>query len=180
MRISPVNNCQIKSNKIFSLNQKNNTTEEISFKSKNIYLKGNISDINNNKFPDELYLNLDKVYKTFEDERSYQRWENFPKMLGDVLAKRCDYLELTKNAEYAGHGKNTKVYQGYPGTHYIDICESDKDENAISLELDWTKEYNELEAFFDGVPGRSFGAEYDMNQIRKGLPEILKKQGWIK
>ncbi len=157
-------------------------TDTISFMGKKAQFKGNLDQINDNEFPDDLYLNLDEVYKTFEQQKSYHRWEEFPFMLADLLAKRTDYLGLTDGAIGSSHSSSPTPSYGFPRTEYISVFESgEKDGKKLdkSYEFNWTREFHELEEFFKGKPGVP-GTENSMEEIKKGLPQILKKQGWVK
>ena len=149
-------------------------SSSISFGAKCISLEGRLEDINNNKFPDNLYLNLDEVYKTFENQRFYHRWEKFPEILGELLAKRTDYLGLTQDAEYSGTGSKPSFSYGYRRKEYISIHEPfEKTLNRRDIDFEWTRQYHELEDFFEKNA-------LSMENIKAGLPAILKKQGWIK
>jgi len=186
MKINAIQNYSV-SNKNYSkthstINSLSPLKEDtVSFSGKNILLNGTLNQVNDNNFPDDLYLDLDKVYETFEKQEFYHRWENFPLMLADLLAKRCNYLELTENATGIGYGSSPFESCGFQRTETISIseCCSDKQENIKSIKFDWTRECNELEEFFKGGED-SIGAENSMEEIKAGLPEILRKQGWIK
>lgn len=148
--------------------------DTVSFRGNTVYLKTNLSDINNNKFPDDLHLNLDQVYETFEKQQSYHRFEKFPFTLGELLAKRMNYLGLTENG-FCG-----SISSGSDGRN-INVMELDNTKKIEkSYEVNWTKEFEELQEFFEGGKNRLFGASDSMEEIKKGLPEILKKQHWIK
>lgn len=183
MRISPIANfyptkinTSITSNKnvISGNNSQNKQINNVSFAGNTVYLKGQLRNINKNDFPDELYLNLDKVYEQLENEdQTYHRWENFRFNLVELAAKRCNYLGITENAEGSSIGGS--IYDKVE----MSIFEHNKNEYRKCIDLEWTKEYKELENFFKG-PDYFMGAEDNMDLIKEGLPEILKKQGWIK
>ena len=122
------------------------------------------------------------MYKSFEKEKNtpYHRWENFPFILSNLIAKRCNYLGLTQCAKGSGFGSSPEYSYGYPRKEFLSINKYDKNENNISMELEWTREFNELKKFFKEDYINPYGAERDMDKIKKGLSEILKKQGWIK
>ena len=163
-------NNKIKMNNFYSAN----VNKSCSFASDTIHLTGRLADINDNEFPDELYLNMDDVYKKFETQRYYHRWEKFPFVLSDLLAKRCNFLGLTDVAKGSSVGSSPDVAYGYPRTEYIGVSEIfKKKKNALDIEFEWTREYHELDDFFEEN-------QYEMETIKKGLPEILRKQGWIK
>lgn len=182
MRISPIANFYptrintgITSNKnvISGYNSQNKQINNVSFAGNTVYLKGQLRDINKNDFPDELYLNLDNVYEKFENEdRTYHRWEKFRFDLVELAAKRCNYLGITENAKGSSIGQDKNTVE-------MSISEFGKKEYPKSIDLEWTKEYKELENFFKG-PKYFMGAEDNMDSIKEGLPEILKRQGWIK
>ena len=171
-KILPKKNFIANTNSVMSSKCTPSQSGKISFTGNTIYLTGNLKDINDKKFPDELYLDLDKDFETLENEdRTYHRWERFRFVLTKLAAKRCNYLGVTKNASGGSIGFfNNKVD--------MSIHELKNKEHPKSLELDWTNEYNELETFFKGSGWG--GAEDDMDLIKEGLPKILKKQGWIK
>lgn len=161
--------------------------DKVSFTGTHASFDGTLEHINKNEFPDDLYLNMDEVFAKFEKQRSYHRWEKFPFMLADLLAKRTNYLGLTDEAEGSALGTGSTPSYGFPRTRTISVAElGEKEDRKLdkSYTFNWTREYNELETFFKkGIAegGSSlFGAEDSMEQIREGLPKILKKQGWIK
>ncbi len=188
MKISPITNFKVINNQNVSKKQntfspfvKNIAADSFSFTGEHIFLDGYMSQINDNKFPDDLYLNLDEVFETFEnEEREYHRWENFRFVLADMLAKRCNYIGLTQCAVGSGVGSAPCYSYGYPRKEEIIVSEHDKEENNIIIHFNWTREFHELNDFFEGSRTNPFGAEHDMDKIRKELPEILRKQGWIK
>jgi len=176
MKISSVANFQVKNNESAFVKQnkflqmpKNN----FSFTG-DIFLKGSVSDVNEIEFPDDLYLSLDDTFEKLENEdRTYRRWENFRFDLTKLFAKRCNYLGLSIGAKSGSIGSDKD------GT-YITIYDAGKKENQRITEFDWSHEYQELKEFFDGSAEFPFGASDDMETIKEELPEILRKQGWIK
>lgn len=87
------------------------------------------------------------------------------------MAKRCNYIGITKCEEAAGYGYYTRETNRYPFIQEISIWETRKKENNISIDFDWTKNFIEIEELFKSD---------DIEEIKEELPMILKKQGWIK
>ena len=179
MRILPISNNLLrgKTHAISKYNLPSYKTQSFddnfSFQSKYIYLKGEVKNINSNEFPDNLYLDLDNIYKNFENQKPYRRWESLRFNLASLFAKRCNYLGVTKNAKggLVGFEKDKAV---------ITVSDSTKGKNPKNIDFDWTEQYKELEEFFEGDDFYPAGASRDLYEIKAGLPKILEKQGWIK
>ena len=174
--VLPKKNFRANRNSVMSSKCTPSQSGKISFTGNKIYLTGKLQYINDKKFPDELYLDLDKVFETLENEdETYNRWERFQFVLTGLAAKRCNHLGITKGAIGSGIGFCDRKIS-------MTIHELKNKEYPKRLELDWADEYNELETFFKGPNGPNgfWGAEDDMEAIKAGLSKILKKQGWIK
>lgn len=169
MRITPISNYPLQ-----NINSNNSARKQnISFLG-NIYLKGKVSDINKIPFPDDLYLNLNKVFENFKNEdKAFTRWEDFIFALTKLFTKRCNYLGLSKDKSSGiiGFDKN--------GAKII-LKDNLKHKNAKTTEFNWSKEYKQLEEFFDSLFAFPYSERNFVKKFQEGLPEILKKQGWIK
>ena len=168
---SSIKNIYSKQNNLNVL-KNNNISDCFSFTGRN-NLKGKLSDVNKCEFPDDLYLDMDKVYKDFEKEVSYHRWEIFRHTLASLFVKRCNYLGLTNNAKFG-------VISYHNNKFNIEVSDYPISKNKKNFAFDWTKEFNELEDFFVGSENYPYGVSDNMLAIKEYLPEIMKKQGWIK
>lgn len=177
MKILPIANFKPQRNTISNLKQNatpvfKNTQDTVSFSGRYIYLECKLENVNSQEFPNELYLNLDNLYKNLEKTKPNQRFERLRFILADLFAKRCDYLKITKNAKtgYTGFEKNKAV---------ITVADKPRNKNPKNYDFDWTEQYEELENFFDEDYIYPFPSGTNMEDIKAGLPELLKHQGWI-
>lgn len=177
MRVLPILN-NVKYNNVSNLPKysqnrilSNKAQDSFSFTGKQIVLQGNMEEINSQEFPQELYLNMDKVYKTLENTRGSRRFQSLQFILADTLAKRCNYLGITKNAKNGLVGFDNKEA-------VITVAEQGKKKNPKAVDFNWSEQYEELEEFFEGTEDYE-GASNDMTEIKMFLPEYLKKYGWI-